>query len=237
MQQKWSRRLFWTSVSIAGGLFLVAALTMLFGRVEGEEFSPGSFRRRSFYYFELPLTRLQVWPVRRMDISGNFEEFLRQYGDSDEPDKAAHWDLVRSRRVGGSWQWVHANLLCRFLDARDRDGEIYWLHWSREQPELAKVLWPEIASLAKSGQYLLIPSLFQLATAAPDPATLRKSCDARLSEQYESLAQIKQELHDYATALEYYEAALKYDPSRTQSDRGCEQCRRALEMKNDQSGP
>lgn len=54
---------------IVGSLGLVVVIGIAnFGLVNGEEFAPDTFERRSYWYFELPLVRLKVTPIKHRCI-------------------------------------------------------------------------------------------------------------------------------------------------------------------------
>ena len=60
----------------AAVLFVLAYMTLTFGRIQGEEFSPDVFRRREFSYYEIPLLGLQVWPITHTESTGPLENYL-----------------------------------------------------------------------------------------------------------------------------------------------------------------
>ena len=59
---------------LLGGVFVYS--TAQFGFVHGEEFSPYSFKRRSFTYYEIPVFGIQVSPIRHDDTTGDLEGYL-----------------------------------------------------------------------------------------------------------------------------------------------------------------
>lgn len=229
MDKRWRSRLGWGLLTIAGASFLVTFIVMLFGQVVGEEFSPFSFQRRSFHYFKLPLLRVQVWPVRRVDVSNDLEEFLGRQAYLAGDGGKTQWDLVRSRRSGRAWQLGDAHLLCRYLDAVDDQGIRFWFRWTQREPEKARLFWSEVADLAQADLYFLIPELFQLAEAVQDAAGLQQRMETLLSRKLEFLAVIQHQQQNYTRAIDYYSRALEYDPSRNRSELGLAQCREALE--------
>ncbi len=77
-----SRSRLWRTIAISAlaSLFLVLVLllsVLVFGRIEGEEFAPAAFQRRTFHYFEVPLVHLQVWPIQRKATTNPLEQWLR----------------------------------------------------------------------------------------------------------------------------------------------------------------
>ncbi len=87
---------------IGVGLLVVAffgGLTMMFGRVSGEEFSPEQFKRRTFSFYEIPIVGLQVWPVKHIDATGDVETEVvtKKLITVKKPEKP-RWDLVLGYR-------------------------------------------------------------------------------------------------------------------------------------------
>jgi len=79
-----------------GTIGVVVIATLLFGINTGEEFSPKTFARRSFFYYEIPLLGVQVTPVVRKDETSSFERSLRQDGYVKSAGPARmRWDLVQ----------------------------------------------------------------------------------------------------------------------------------------------
>jgi hypothetical protein len=221
---QWLPRIGWSLLTLIGSLFLLSASAMLFGGVEGEEFAPLRFQRRAFHYFELPLTGIQVWPVRRVVTTTELEQFLIKQKYVPCCTIPARRDLIRSRRSGRSWHAGQASIIRQYLDAMDDQGSNYWLGWTRQQPDLARVLWPEVAALAGEQLYVLLPDLFQLAIAAENAVALRDEFDRMLAGKFEQLAEIRSELEDYTTAAKYYARALDYDPERLSCQIGQARC-------------
>ena len=102
---------------LASGLFIVFLGTVLFGHVHGEEFAPDTFERRAYSYFELPVLRIQVTPVRRSVSRPDLEQTLvdRHYITVKNPPE--RWDFVVSYRVGETWREGDARILSQYLDA------------------------------------------------------------------------------------------------------------------------
>jgi tetratricopeptide (TPR) repeat protein len=124
------------------------------------------------------------------------------------------------------WQEGDARVLCQYLDAStdDEEGKSTWSAWTTENEPLARVLWPEVARLARGDLYLLIPPLMQAATAARDAVALRRDLNGLLARSYERLADTERELGHWETAIRFYTATLEYDPGRVSALRGRAMC-------------
>jgi hypothetical protein len=211
--RRWLRRTVVLLACVCTVAIGVAAATLLFGHIGGEEFCPAKFARRSFYYLEIPLVGLQVTSITRDDRTSDLERDLTQNGlvptvRPGEPD----WDLVYTVHSGVTTLRGDAAILCGYLDAKDNQGEQYWKIWTEKHPELAKVLWPLVAQTARRQLYLFVPELFELAAQATDPAQLDGDLRAVLSRNYVRFAENQQQLGHPQRAVELLDQALAYAP-------------------------
>ena len=224
-------------VRIFFGLLLAGTMALIlffgiisFGFVEGEEFAPDTFQRRTYSYYELPLVQLKITPITRRVSQYQLEQTLvnGSYIIPREPPK--RWDLIIARRAGQSWRQGDALILSHYLDAWDANNNMtsYWETWTANHPALAKVLWPEVASLARQDLYFLIPPLFDQALATDNPQMLQNDLNLLLARSYEELAETQGELQDLATAIVFYTEALRHEPARASSLQGRARCYEAL---------
>jgi tetratricopeptide (TPR) repeat protein len=205
-----------------------AYLTFSFGRVEGEEFCPETFERRSFVYYEMPLLRLQVWPIDRRDVTGSLESFLT--GEDflvveELSDDEKRWDLVQATRGWESQPGVNttagdAEILCRYLRSVNSEDDVVWLEWTKKNRPLAKVLWPPIAKLARDHLYLLAPELFQAARRARDADHLASRIQEILADRYLVLARAQQQLGRHQQAIDLFDEVLTYAPDSREAFEG-----------------
>lgn len=198
---------------IIGGIlvfaFLLALIVAIFGRVTGVEFSPDTFESREFRYFEIPILGVQVYPIRRTSSSDTFCKYLIDSKfitpqNADDP----RWDLVSVRRT--DLVETDAALLNTYL----KDGWDYWKEWSTANPEMAKVLWPEVARLARQRMYLLVPDLMACAQASADATELRQRIDQRIADRYLAIAVAQHQQGKPELAVPMLAEALRYQPAR-----------------------
>ena len=202
-------------------LAVVALSTLVFGSVSGHEFSPDTFRRRSYFYYEIPFFRWQAWPITRRDDTGELEQFLAKKPLLRTIHPAQpRWDLVQSVRSTGRVRVGDAAILCTYFDARDADGNLYWLNWTKRQPRLSQELWPAIADVARDGLYVLVPDLIRLAKETRDPVQLHRRLVDELAAQYGWVAQVRQRLADHDAAIRFFTAAIRRAPTRADLLRG-----------------
>lgn len=200
---------------LAGLVFVVYVSTRIFGHVSGEEFSPDSFERRVFEYYEIPLVHLQITPISRQDTTNSLERHLA--GQKLFPVQAGpelRWDLVRARQGAQTTRHGDAGILCAYLDASDENGNLIWKTWTEKDAALAKVLWTAVDRLADQRLYLLVPDVFALANQATDAIAFQQEVDRALADCYENLARAQRELGHLETALELAEQGLHHAPQR-----------------------
>jgi hypothetical protein len=155
---------------LVGAIGFSIMLVMSFGRCTGEEFSASDFSRRDFYYFRIPLIKLQVTPIIRRAKTSLLVKHLQN--KRLIPKNGQNWELA-SLNAGADQPYIANELiLCRYLDQRNDDYDLRWLDWSQKNPKLARVFWPVIFRIANEDLYLLVPDLFQLARYAKDPVQL-----------------------------------------------------------------
>jgi len=211
-------------VACAGVVLLLG--TLRYGLVQGDEFAPDTFQRRTYWYYELPLVRIKVTPVKRRVDRHQLERLLvaKQYITPNAPPK--RWDLIEARRGGKAWRQGDAQILTLYLDAYDADKNwtSFWETWTTAHPTLAGVLWPEIAALARRDLYWMIPPLFEQAVGHDTAASLRGDLNLLLARNYDSLAVAEVELGNLNTAIRFYSQALRHQPGRVDSLRGRAAC-------------
>ncbi len=220
----WPLRLALTALGLLVFAAVAAYSTVFLGWVHGSEFDPATFKRRTFSYYEIPLIRLQVSAIKRSESREPLEKFLVNeelisVTAASGKDASARWDLIEA---GGQTTTVHgdARILIRCFDAQDASGEQVWLAWSKEHRGLAKVLWPEVAKLARQQLYVLAPGLLELARDASDPAELQQQLDRDLAQRYLRLAAAQQQLGQHKQAVELYSSALAHAPNEIEALKG-----------------
>ena len=198
-------------LAILGGLAAVYLTTHFLGHIRGEEFSPTTFERRSFAYYQIPLLRIQVAPVVRQVTTNDLESLIRQeFLVSQNSEPAPRWDLVRAHQAGRPTFSGDAEILAVYLDARTSTGNLVWQQWTQENRELARILWVEIQKLAEDGWYLLVPDLFDLAEKTDEVDAFQQLIDRKLAERYDQLAGVERQLGNDRRAGLLAERAAQY---------------------------
>jgi hypothetical protein len=213
-------------LATTGVILLVG--TMLYGHVSGEEFAPDTFEHRAYHYYELPVVRMQITPVRRELRRSTLAQTLvdKKFIPCTTPPR--RWDLVVSRRMGEELRQGDAQILSQYLDVPDDRDESHWLQWTEDHPAVARILWPVIAKLAQQELYLFTPELFELAAEQSDPEAFSGDLKRILARRYEELAELEVELSNFAAAVRFFTEALSYEPQRESSVRGRAQAQERL---------
>ena len=204
---------------LAGIVFVYVVL--YFGSVRGDEFSPDSFQRRGFSYLELPLIGVQITPINHTNTTNDLEKYLAAQKLFPTPTKPENrWDLVLAGKGLRNTTQGDARILCMYLDATDEDGDSIWLKWSEEHVEMAKIVWPAVAKLARQELYSLIPELFVLARSANTPEQLQQKIDQSLADNYLLIAETLEALQQNDIAAELFAEVVHHAPDRAELVRG-----------------
>ncbi|MCA9124879.1 MAG: hypothetical protein H6822_09195 [Planctomycetaceae bacterium] len=196
------------------GIILVYAV-LYFGSINGEEFSPDSFKRRRFAYLEFPLIGVQITPISHNDTTNDLEKYLSTQKLLPKAAKPQNrWDLVLATKGSRNGAQGDSRILCQYSDAVDKDGDSIWLTWSEKNVELAKVLWPAIAKVARQEFYSFVPDLFVLARSASGPEQLQQRINQTLADKFFLTAETFEALDQPEIAAELFTEVLNYAPDR-----------------------
>jgi hypothetical protein len=188
-------------LTIIVGWLGLALFGHLLPRYEGSEFSPYSFNVREFYIGRW-FGKMVVQPARlvcSMEISKHLTNAARSSG-------VERWDLVECSHSVQGIDPCEASVLIEAFQARDSENDLFWEKWSKEHPELAKILWPAVQQLAIHRGYFAIPSLLQQAATTPTPEELTSlivatSMRAAIDQSHRELA--KREFNEARITLEW----------------------------------
>jgi hypothetical protein len=170
------------AVLLIGGFLF--AVTVTFGAIHGTEFCPQTFERRQYVYYELPVVHLQVRGERHESVVSATETYLAANKLITPPaDGQEDWHLVVKFRGANETGRGDADILMKYLDAKDSDDYHRWVAWSEQHADQAKVFWPAIQELALHELYVFTPEAFDLARTIDEPAELKKRLDALVAEK------------------------------------------------------
>jgi hypothetical protein len=206
-------------MAVAGLVILALTMVLLlaaffFGGVTGEEFNPETFQRRRFQFYEIPLLRVQIWPLSRSDASGELEKLARAQGYvATKLPTDAQWHLFSFRRGAAASPPFDAQILQRYLDAIDDSRNQYWHLWSTAHPQRAKLFWPHVSRFARLRLYVVLPHLFEIARTAEDDASFTTALEAEVVKWLHYYASRRSERGDVAAARSLVEEGLSLAPN------------------------
>jgi len=203
-------------------VFIFFWATVIFGHVHGTEFSAETLSRREFQYYQLPLFGIQVTPLDRTVVAAPTEQFLisNKYITPIRPEQ---WDLIRGYE--GVWPVdpLGASILCTYFDAVNQKSQPIWVAWTKDHPQLAAILWPEVIAVARSRHYAMIPDMMQLVQVADEkqPQKFQSELGALMADQAVRLAKWSESV-DANRARDLYKLALSKVPQHPAAQKGLE---------------
>ena len=142
------------------GIFIFFIL--IFGMVHGSELNPKTFEHRSFFYYRIPFSRVQVSPstftTRNLPVVNSFPTNGMLKGTW----VASEWHVVESTTSSGQIT-ADPKIFVDYIHEKDKDGKLFWSVWNSENPKQAKIFWPIVSQICGDRFYLLLPELFEFA--------------------------------------------------------------------------
>ncbi|WP_145055598.1 hypothetical protein [Lignipirellula cremea] len=205
----------WKSFAL-GMFFLVSVAVVLLGvgivssGRAGKEFSPFTFERRTYSFYELPWLEIQLTPLVREDATDSLAKMLvkDKLLRPRPADVADRWDLIFDLSVSSQRGSHDAAVLAHFLDKSDGNGNGVWENWTNDHPLLAAELWPRVQTLAEDQLYIYTPDLFDLAEHATAPEQTAAALDARMVEVYLMVGNAQQLAGRHELAVHFYSRAI-----------------------------
>lgn len=159
----WKTLLFLLIGLLASALVLIVVFFVLVasGSRFGEEFSPDNFASRQFTECRLPWINYQWQPLTHEDTTSEAADYLLTNNLLPAPNNTEQtWQLVSS---GGFSEGTDIQLLSQLLEETDENGGSFWINWSEKHPKKAKILWANVAELARDYLYYATPGLTEIA--------------------------------------------------------------------------
>lgn len=154
---KWLIRLALAPIILfALGFFVFVAFWIwaMTGQVQGVEFSPDGFQLRRFSYTKPILSQTGFW--KSENIETDLSSQLAALGVC--PIRAPKtWHLAQDNKTSLRSIDRQADVLTEMLEARNPEGDWFWVQWSKKHPQPASKLWPLLQSLAFDRLYLVTP--------------------------------------------------------------------------------
>ncbi len=200
---------------------ILAGVTLIFGRVEGTEFSPQTFNRRKYVFWQLPVVRLKVYSIQREDKTSPLERHLIAQKLIPTVTAITDWDLVTVQTGTSAAQVNDPQVLMDYLDMSDFGGYQVWLRWTEDHAELAKIFWPVIARLVRGNLYVHLPEFFRLARVAKDAEQFGADLTAAELRLHRELGARWERQGDLELALAHFKAALSLAPQDEELQQKC----------------
>jgi hypothetical protein len=193
-------------------LFLASLFAVnMFGYVSGVEVSPYTFKRRKFYYYEIPGLEIQIWSVKRSKAPLPTIDYLRSAKMLPAAGPDDRWDLVQCWRGLAQTHDGDADILIGYLESTDENHKLTWVKWTQEAvPSDSQYLWSAVAQLARRQLYIVLPDVFRAATDSPKGQVAGEVKRVLLA-RYTELALIKQNNEEHQHAIELFDYALELD--------------------------
>ena len=126
--------------------------------VSGQEFSPDDFSVRRFSYRRSPLSGAIRSKRENKTLDSYCDSIVGDGHISIVNSTPKNWDLCAE-------DMQFSNKLSEEFDARFLTHFLNYNanQWTTAYPELASLLWPEVATMAREGLYLYLPEILQVA--------------------------------------------------------------------------
>ena len=235
-------------ILLVAGLFLLTAIpiglivVLMYGLVNGSEFSPDDFTRRDFSYYRVPWVGWTLSGIQYDDITPELGQTLTTLGfvkrPKSVPDEPKTWHLYYDAAVPNSYA-CDARFLTSYLDFTDWDSTSatstpFWIKWNEQFPESAKIFWPTVADLARNEMYLIIPDVMRFAMNVTEdqPGSFQTDLNRLTRAGWITSGESKLLMGEYQQATERLLRAKLIDSSSESSAKLTEQinlCRNQLE--------
>lgn len=170
--------------SSLGVVALIAAISAVgwlmgpTGTVYGVQFSPDRCSHRSFRYYQW--CGVQVTPKQTREWRSDLDTYIQESGfavggNAENP----RWHFVKGFAPGVRGWHGDAKYMCQSVGCWS--GNDRWLiAWSKNHPDLAKVIWPQVIMWARDERYYEIMLLFRLTNLedATSPEDIREKVKA-----------------------------------------------------------
>lgn len=190
---------------LLAGMFVLSA-----GMVHGQEFSPQLLTIRGYVYWRVPGTGWQLLPATRTTLTNNLLVHMRTRGYVAVDRQNVRWDAIESSLRPDEFDRGDAAIALAYLEAQDRDGDLYWLVWSKQHAAHAAVLWPAFIDLCRNKLYLAVPDLLELAESAPPSRSadqFQQRVDQWLAQTYADYADLFEQAGQAGRAASYIRRA------------------------------
>jgi len=179
--------------------------------VSGTEICPDTFRLQTFKYYRSVFFRRGFWKTE--SITDEFQLALELTGALPaQPPR--RWDPVSHNRSSRLDQGLRARMLADIVYQRNMERRFFWIQWTEDHLEQAKILWPLVRDLAVDDFYVIIPVLFETALIWQDlePSELDRRLRTAVVQELHDLRQESLAVGRLADLPRLDEAMARYQP-------------------------
>ena len=202
---------------VATLIFSGIGLLVLFivGQESGREFSPDTFATRSYYRCKLPLIGWEPFPLTHREDTSFVADYLLTKNLLPPTAGPQTWVTVTNNK---GIKYLEAELLINLLEENNGSyNNYFWHDWSVEHPEMAQILWPQIASLARDSMFWAVVELTEIARYADsngdDLQKFQEQTDTFMGEVYFEAAEQELVESNPELALERITKSIDYHPT------------------------
>ena len=182
----------------------------------GKEFSPDDFSFRSFTYRYEPITGTVLsGRTFEPETRGWLPMLVQDKFIKTVNKKEKTWHLIHDNGnyFGSASADSDARLLIDFLGLQNESGENTWTAWNSEHPDLAKILWPVIAEMARDDMYLVLGDVFSFVLTADTskPEKFQTDLQQEVAKAYLKMAKFDVENNNLESAKAQISKSIEYD--------------------------
>ncbi len=207
-----SRILYWM-LSLAVLVIVGTVFVLMLGGVQGAEIDPMRFASRTFYYYRIPFTQLQISPTWYDSSSGSFENNIAPYLPANQSRKR-HWQVAKIQ-YGAVSDYGDPKImddLFWIIDDYTRLDSEFWITWSKNNKEIAKLFWPIVSEIGVNDAYLVLPDFVEATRKVNSAEEFNGEVVPQLVALYNALAEDFSEAGDFDRVATLADLALKHDP-------------------------
>ncbi|MFC1757931.1 type IV pilus biogenesis/stability protein PilW [Planctomycetota bacterium] len=205
-------RVFYWVLSLAVMVIAGTVFVLMLGGVQGSEIDPIRFASRSFFYYRLPFTRLQISPTWYDPSSGQFENDIAPYLPTNQSRKR-HWQVasVHYGAVSNHGDSKIMDDLFWIVDNGGRSNSTFWTTWSNDNKKVAKLFWPMVSEIGVSDAYLILPDFVKATLKVTSTEEFQRDVIPLLVSSYNELATNFAEAESHDRVIDLTTLAIKHD--------------------------
>jgi len=201
-------------VGLIAAAIMGTIVVFMFGGVRGTEIDPNSFATRSFSFYRLPFSKMQISPTWYDQTSTKFEQSILSHLDPQRSRKR-EWQVTEVS-YGTSHELGDSKIMDNLLGVTESNNygggsENDWSEWSDANPKIAKQFWPLITEMGLNEAYLIMPEFVEATRSVNSVEEFQNTVVPKLSVLYAELAEDYLEAEEFNRAVTLAELAILHD--------------------------